>query len=150
VVFVHLHGIIRRASWGCPDGEAALFHPRRNALRGSASLRGAMARRRWLAPLLVLCGVVGAHDASAEIGFDFVMATVVGATLVQALDFVSSQSTQLAYASRNGLLFNGTVAETTTMKTLMATAQNLGARRRGTRARRARLRKLARFPRVLR
>ncbi|KAH8073422.1 hypothetical protein JL721_2714 [Aureococcus anophagefferens] len=67
-----------------------------------------MARRRWLAPLLVLCGVVGADDASAEIGFDFVMATVVGATLVQALDFVSSQSTQLAYASRNGLLFNGT------------------------------------------
>ncbi|KAH8075941.1 hypothetical protein JL720_10400 [Aureococcus anophagefferens] len=94
-----------------------------------------MARRRWLAPLLVLCGVVGADDASAEIGFDFVMATVVGATLVQALDFVSSQSTQLAYASRNGLLFNGTVAETTTMKTLMATAQNLGALPRGTRAR---------------
>ena len=43
-----------------------------DALRGSA-----MARRRWLAPLLVLCGVVGADDASAEIGFDFVMATVV-------------------------------------------------------------------------
>ena len=127
-----------------------------DALRGSASLRGAMARRRWLAPLLVLCGVVGADDASAEIGFDFVMATVVGATLVQALDFVSSQSTQLAYASRNGLLFNGTVAETTTMKTLMATAQNLGARRRGTRAGRGRdapdfeSSDLARFPRVLR
>ena len=115
-----------------------------------------MARRRWLAPLLVLCGGVGADDASAEIGFDFVMATVVGATLVQALDFVSSQSTQLAYASRNGLLFNGTVAETTTMKTLMATAQNLGARRRGTRAGRGRdapdfeSSDLARFPRVLR
>ena len=114
-----------------------------DALRGSASLRGAMARRRWLAPLLVL---VGADDASAEIGFDFVMATVVGATLVQALDFVSSQSTQLAYASRNGLLFNGTVAETTTMKTLMATAQNLGALPRGTRARRARLRRLRSRP----
>ena len=39
-----------------------------DALRGSASLRGAMALRRWLAPLLVLCGVVGADDASAEIG----------------------------------------------------------------------------------
>ena len=57
-----------------------------DALRGSASLRGAMARRRWLAPLLVLCGVVGADDASAEIDALFgVSHAGTFATRVQAL-----------------------------------------------------------------
>ena len=88
---------------------------------------GAMRPSAWAVFALCLLGsTCGTTTTAAEIGFDYVVSTVVLNTVVGSMNKISTVSRQIGAMCANALYFNASVVESATMKVVQAAAVTSG------------------------